>query len=333
MSLTVAVTCPQLDLVYAAEPRPFDRLLAQALELFENCTSGGLLEVTSEMGSVLEASSKTMACELLSLICAPLVAHKAKSLLWSSLSQPSPSTALALYNAYKDDALVNLLVATFQPIRNSDLYDLENLQKCLLVCKSLVQQQRAHNLVKFLTDKFGSTDLFLIQLNALFWRVVNRCNDNGQFSPIGCPNVSNLVPLIETLVETMHAFLLVDPSNYRAIVDAYLRLLCSNSLDINFCTRKTLLGLLKQPKKSASSGTATTTVGGASSSGAVLSAATSSKSSNKQSKVGPTSENTASSALDASSTATLQAAQSSSTGERVDEPLRYNIKSTDSNLS
>lgn len=278
MSLTGS--CPQLDLIYSADPKPFDRLLAQSLDLFESCTT---LVETDEAANIIETSSKSISCELLSLLSAPLVSHKAKSLLWTLLQpQPSPTVALTLYNAYKDDALVTLLAASFKPIRLGHLYDIENLQKCLLVCKSLVQQQRAHNLVKFLTDKFESTDSFVINLNGLFWCVVNKCSQaNGQLSAIGCATVSNLAPLIEALIETMHSFLLVDSANNRVIVDAYLRLLCSDSLEINFCARKTLLALLKQPKKSGSSGTATTTVGP---SGPTTNATTTSKSAGKQAK-------------------------------------------------
>lgn len=244
----------QVDSIYCSEPKQFDRLLAQSLGLFESCLS--LFETTE-----IDTSSKRISCELMSLISAPLVSHKARSLLWNSLkSQSSSSNAsLSLYNSCKDEALVNMLATSFQPFHMDHLYDLENLQKSLLVCKYMVYQQRAHNLVRFITEKFNSTDTFLINLNSLFWRIANQyirasCNLNE----IGCPVASSLNSIVEALIETMHAFLLIDSRNNRVIVDAYTRLLCSDSLEINFCARKTLLNLLKQTKKSASNGTSIT---------------------------------------------------------------------------
>lgn len=308
----------QLELAFANEPKPFDRLMAQSLDLYESCLNLASESSSEQSSAMVEASSRTISCDLLSLISAPLVSHKAKSLLWSSLQaqqQPSPTTALSLYNAYKDDALVNLLSVSFRPIRLGHLYDLENLQKCLLVCKSLIQQQRAHNLVKYLNDKFNSTDSFLVNLNALFWRVANRhCLPAQSLSCIGDPNLANLSSIIETLIETMHAFLLVDSTNNRVIIDSYLRLLCSDSLDVNFCARKTLLALLKQPKKSASTVATTTTVPAATPTPAP------SKSAPKP--AAKTSVTGSSTTTGGEVASTAAAASAATGGDRVDDALR-----------
>jgi hypothetical protein len=183
------------------EPKPFDRLLAQSLDLYENCLSlipltnaqnepsqnVTITENTHETNTNVTNKTLTISCDLLSHICAPIVSLKAKSLLLSAIqtmnvtSSTSSSSmnnlaTLALYNSHKDNSLLNLISTTFRPRNAEILYDYENLQKCLVVCKSLIQQQRAHNLVKFLTDKFGTSDGFIGALNALFWRVINRCS-------------------------------------------------------------------------------------------------------------------------------------------------------------
>lgn len=181
------------------EPKPFDRLLAQSLDLYENCLSliplnntqnepsqNVTTENTHETDTNVSNKTLIISCDLLSHICAPIVSLKAKSLLLSAIQTMNITSSttsisnnlatLALYNSHKDKSLLNLISTTFRPVKAEILYDYENLQKCLVVCKSLIQQQRAHNLVKFLTDKFGTSDGFIGALNALFWRVINRCS-------------------------------------------------------------------------------------------------------------------------------------------------------------
>jgi hypothetical protein len=280
--------------------------------------------------------------DLLSLICHPLVLFKAKSLLYNALYLPSlspysPATSVvSLYNNYKDDSLLTLVSNTFKlkQIQNSidcrnyfntfddyldQVYDFETFQKVLITCKSLIQQHRANNLVKFLNDKFNvatnGQKHFIVSLNSLFWRIVNRAPlNNNSLNSIGQPSVLNHLSLtIEPLIEIMHSFLLVEFTSYQAnaslssnsgssssssessfsssttvnlIVDCYLRLLCSNNLDINFASRHILLQLVKPPKKSASSSssltTSTTIITSSSTSNLSTSKATSS--SNKSSK-------------------------------------------------
>jgi hypothetical protein len=77
------------------------------------------------------------------------------------------------------------------------VYDIETLQKCMLVCKSLIQQQRANNMVKFLKEKFNMSNngqkSFIISLNNLFWRIVNRSPlNNTAMNSIGHPELTNL---------------------------------------------------------------------------------------------------------------------------------------------
>ena len=180
--------------------------MAQSLDALENCLV--LLTSTKSTDSDLQLTlSKSLkdphllSIELLSLLCPPLVLFKAKSLLYNTLSLPalsaysSTSSVTSLYNNYKDDALLTLVSNTFKlkQIRNSidyrnyfdnfedyldQVYDFETFQKVLLVCKSLIQQRRAHNLVKFLSDKFNVATNgqrhFIVALNSLFWRIVNR---------------------------------------------------------------------------------------------------------------------------------------------------------------
>ncbi len=158
---------------------------------------------------------------MLSLISPPLVVYKAKSLLFNSLSCPislyQPSTLasiISLYNDYKDDAMMTLISSTFKLnlVKNSldfydsftdfndyldSVYDIETLQKCMLVCKSLIQQQRANNMVKFLKEKFNMSNngqkSFIISLNNLFWRIVNRSPlNNTAMNSIGHPELTNL---------------------------------------------------------------------------------------------------------------------------------------------
>ena len=161
--------------------------------------------------------SHLISIELLSLICPPLVVFKAKSLLYNALYLPStssPSTntsVVSLYNNYKDDALLSLIANSFKLklIQASidyrhyfntfddyldQVYDFETYQKVLLICKSLIQQHRAHNFVKLLSDKFNMATNgqrhFISSLNALFWRIVNRAPlSNNSMNTIGQPSV------------------------------------------------------------------------------------------------------------------------------------------------
>lgn len=197
-----------------------------------------------------------------------------------------------LYNSYNDDALLSLISNTFQlkSIKLSadlssyfttfnsyidQLYDLETLEKTLVICKSLIQQQRANNLIKYLNDKFnlatnGQTH-FINALNDLFWRVINRhllsLNQIGQ-----ADTISNLNMIVETLIEIMHVYLMVEltavheknaqletfsnSTILNIVFECYMKLLCNDLLlDINFVSRRTLLNLLKLPTNSSKSKT------------------------------------------------------------------------------
>jgi hypothetical protein len=288
----------QNQISYLYDINSFDRLLTQSLDLFESC----LILLSSSSNSNLSNNnelfikeSHLISIDLLSLICPPLVIYKAKSLLFNSLSSPITSyqpSIINLYNNYKDDALLTLISTTFridllksnrllsqQNFNNylDDILDYETLQKVILICKSLIQQQRANNMVKFLNEKFNPNSNgqknFVNTLNSLFWRVVNRSPlANGSLNPIGHPLLQNLTTIVEYLIEIMHSFLLVEltqmtnntfnsaslnsfsnSSSFNLIFECYIRMLCSDILDINFTTRKCLLQLLKPPKKSSSS--------------------------------------------------------------------------------
>jgi hypothetical protein len=278
----------------------FDQLLGQSLDILENC-----IILNDDQSQIENIKSKhyNISLELLSLICPPLISYKAKSLLFNILSLPLNNTSQSsssssssntnittLYNNYIDDALLNLLYKTFYIkntindtiiINNNDyfdfLYDLETLEKTLLVCKSLIQQQRGNNLIKYLNDKFNIASngqkSFISALNSLFWRIIDRSflqlNKNRVLGHIGCPKIKNLNLIIENLIEIMHTYLIVEYSNIdnleqskeqfsnskllNQIVDSYMRLLCSNELEINFTARKCILQLLKPSKKAISS--------------------------------------------------------------------------------
>ncbi len=273
---------------------------------------------SNKVGSLVAYSYQNISIDLLSLICPPLITFKAKSLLFNVLQLPSmspnstsslinpassaPPTSIAtLYNNYVDDALLNLLAKTFDIKSISALmsnitaskdylnfvYDLETLEKTLLICKSLIQQQRANNMVKYLNDKFNIASNgqkhFLTALNSLFWSVVNRThlqsNKNRLLNTIGTPEIKNLHLLIENLIEIMTTYLMVELTSAETagtkddffnskilsiVVDCLMRLLCSNELEINFTSRKVLLHLLKPSKKtsasSGSSGSSITTI-------------------------------------------------------------------------
>ena len=261
------------------EPKAFDCLLGQSLDILEN----SIILLRNE-ANLFPYSIST---SLLSLICPPVITFKAKSLLhnilWlsSTTADSSPLSVAMLYNGYNDDAVLSLVAATFQlkslkisaglsgyfSSLNSyldQIYDLETLEKTLLVCKSLIQQQRANNLIKYLNDKFNVATNghkhFISALNSLFWRVINRSMSSVR--PIGQPEISNLNMIIESLVEVMHYYLLVEltmagENNLETfahskvvnlVVECYMKLLCNDlSLDISFGTRKILLALLKSP--------------------------------------------------------------------------------------
>ena len=261
------------------EPKAFDCLLGQSLDILEN----SIILLRNE-ANLFPYSIST---SLLSLICPPVITFKAKSLLhnilWlsSTTTDSSPLGVAMLYNGYNDDAVLSLVAATFQlkslkisaglsgyfSSFNSyldQIYDLETLEKTLLVCKSLIQQQRANNLIKYLNDKFNVATNghkhFISALNNLFWRVINRSMSSVR--PIGQPEISNLDMIIESLVEVMHYYLLVEltiagENNLETfahskvvnlVVECYMKLLCNDlSLDISFGTRRTLLALLKSP--------------------------------------------------------------------------------------
>lgn len=245
-----------LKLFKNLEPRPFDQLLSESLDVFENC-----MQILNEK----DQDSYKISLEFISLICHPLVLYKSKSFLFNFFKSNQPQS----YNPYKDAALLNLISETFNEQSNANL-DSEILEKCLLICKSLIHEKREINLVKFLNEKFCSRKKhFLFTLNELFWNIVNRSKLNEQFlNQIGDPGISNLNYIIESLVEVEHAFLLVELSQtsqigqfsnsllVNLIVDSYLRLLLSNYREINFTARKAILQLLKStPKKSSSAST------------------------------------------------------------------------------
>ena len=217
------------------------------LVLLASPSSDELQSKETNLEAIREPHS--ISIELLSLICPPVVLYKAKSLLYNSLSLPSlcssSTSIVSLYNNYKDDALLSLISTTYKlkAIKDSidyrlyfndfedyldQIYDFETLQKTLIACKSLVQQQRANNLVKFINDKFNmatnAQKHFISSLNGLFWRIINRSPFNNQ--PFSNSSTLNL------------------------IVDCYLRLLCSDILEINFASRKVLLALIKPSKPS-----------------------------------------------------------------------------------
>jgi hypothetical protein len=285
------------------EPKLFDKLLGQSLHLAEHCL---LLGSENSPSTDNEDSSEphTVSTKLLSLVCPPLVLYKAKSLLLNSLALSSAlfnnnnnnnnnnsmlTTILPLYNAYKDEALLTLVLRTFKlpniprslitTVKINDyfdqVYDYEQLQRVLLVCGSLIHEQRAHNMARFAADN----KLFVTALNTLFWRCVNRVDSSSSssapntLSSIGQCQLVHLGACVETLVECMHALLLVEASTtnntvqlagyfgnlplVNIIIACYMKLVCSTNLHINFTARKTLLNLLKHQHQQSSVTTAT----------------------------------------------------------------------------
>jgi len=361
------------------------------LDALENC----LILLNSSLNASQELESKEVqlsmkslkdphliSIDLLSLICHPLVLFKAKSLLYNALYLPSlspysPATSVvSLYNNYKDDSLLTLVSNTFKlkQIQNSidyrnyfntfddyldQVYDFETFQKVLIICKSLIQQHRANNLVKFLNDKFNvatnGQKHFIVSLNSLFWRIVNRAPlNNNSLNSIGQPSVLNHLSLtIEPLIEIMHSFLLVEFTSYQAnaslssssssssessfsssttvnlIVDCYLRLLCSNNLDINFASRHILLQLVKPPKKSAANSSSLTT-----STTIITSSSTSNLSTSKSASSNSKSSKSSSNALATpTSTATTTSAPINDVQPPVapiDEAVRFNLNQNES---
>lgn len=274
------------------EPKLFDRVLSQSLEIAEQC-----LVLTGEKTDKDNDTPHTISSQLLALICPPLVSHRAKSLLFNSLAFSSTQLNVAqerasllksivpLYQSYKDEATLQLVTSTFKTtIVDQDyldqLYDYEQLQRILLVCKSLISEFRANNLVTFLGHSFKSSTGFITYLNSLFWRCVDRHwttvstvdTDNSHHSSnatasIGQCELNNLNACIEALIEVMHSFLIVEAASKASnisstsnetlidsllssplitlIVDCYLKLVGSSNLDINFISRRTILNLLK----------------------------------------------------------------------------------------
>jgi hypothetical protein len=284
------------------QPKPFDLLLAQSLDVVENCIYL-VNSSTSQEGSSsssLQLLPKNVCVELMSLICPPLVLFKAKTLLFNILTMNKSNEDLfsfnsSLYLDLKDESLISLIFQTFQSSQTGnepilkvvstynskidyldEIYDLEVLQKVLLICKSLIHQQRSVALVKFLTLKFSHIQdkpfYFIKSLNALFWRLTKRyfvasssptSAMNAQYLlKVGIPFYSQLPLIVESLVEVMHSFLLLNNNDEKIesdcgvivdiIVDFYMKLLCANYLDISFTTRRILLQLLKPIKKSSS---------------------------------------------------------------------------------
>ncbi len=261
----------------AYEPKFFDKLLGQSLHLAEHC-----LLLSENISDANDNEPHTISKKIMALICPPLVLHKAKSLLFNSLALSSSSlnntnlnallaSILPLYNAYKDEALLTLVLRTFKinvpksvklPLEYFDqIYDYEQLQRVLLICGSLIHEQRAHNMARFAADN----KTFVIALNSLFWRCVNRCSQSPILS-IGECQQTNLTACVETLIECMHSLLLVEVSvggtqaqlaSYfgnlplvNLIIGCYMKLICSTHLHINFTSRKTLLHLLKHHHQS-----------------------------------------------------------------------------------
>ena len=263
------------------QPKLFDRLLGQTLHLAGNCLV--LLHAKPD-GGYSDESTYKVSTQLLSLLCPPIVNYKAKSLLLSALASSSSSSSssssfpditsfLPLYNAYKDEAILTLVSATFKEVAEDknennyyldQIYDFEQLQRVLLVCGSLVHAQRAHNLSRFATTTTGDTTntrTFVLALNSLFWRCVSRSGCNATPSIGECQHTPPLQSLcIEALIDCMHALLLVETTTsftpdlaeyirnsplVNCVFGCYIRLVCSPFIHINFFARKILLNLLK----------------------------------------------------------------------------------------
>ncbi len=259
------------DMLGQYKPKAFDCLLGQSLEVLEDCVV--LLEDSGQVSGTVDLS---ISSDLLSLLCPPIITFKAKSLMYNILTYSSLKTnepgavnlltsITPLYNNYTDDALLTLISATFNTstLEHSlslsphfktlssyldTLYDTETLERTLFICIGLIRQNRAQNLVKFLSEKFNRRAChFLTLLNDLFWRCVSTKADH---------KMSSLSLVVEALVEVMHTFLLVEittrpesfsnSSTLKIVVEAYMKLLCNDLiLDINFSTRRCLLNLLK----------------------------------------------------------------------------------------
>ena len=132
------------------------------------------------------------------------------------------------------------------------------------------------------TTTAGGSVIFIMSLNALFWRVIDRqwptsstsatatataaVSSSHALCAIGRQpiSVAHLNMMVEALVEIMHAGLLVEfTSNmsttgvaallhsplFSLVFDCYARLVCSHVLEVNLAARRQLLHLLKPAKK------------------------------------------------------------------------------------
>ncbi len=87
-SKEVAASASDKSPLVAYKPRPFDCLLGQSLELLESC----IVLLRNMTTDADQSFPYSISIDLLSLLCPPVVAYKAKSLLYNSLVLSSAMT-------------------------------------------------------------------------------------------------------------------------------------------------------------------------------------------------------------------------------------------------
>lgn len=210
----------------------FDKLLSHSLDILEDC----LIYTDSNENDRKTAFNTSI--KLLSLMTPAVVSIKAKSLLYSM----SPNRDKVFSQI--DETKLNFIVAAL----NSDfsLFDFESFQKVILICRSILFE-RSLFMVKFLNDSFKSSTHFIAKLNDLFWLLFNQLDHH---SSIGHPLINDGIEIIiESLIEIMHAYSLIDSECVSLVADYYIQLLVCNETDITFTAKRVLLQLLKPRKK------------------------------------------------------------------------------------
>ncbi|XP_017783583.1 PREDICTED: E3 ubiquitin-protein ligase UBR4 [Nicrophorus vespilloides] len=208
-------------------------------------------------------SSMVVATKLLTLPTPPTLQIHSTSLL----SALHPSSAA--YHSYKDQALLNHVLASLTAMTEIDLMknkhdlDAESYYRLVLIVRGIAVS-RPQNLVKFAdshtsiqdvvlddpldvktpTPKSGKNQHLLLQLMDVLWLLHSLNPENTALAPVVVPGLKHTDQVIFALVEIVHAFNSCDTySNITLAV--YLQLLLSEDTLISFSAKHALSQVMK----------------------------------------------------------------------------------------
>ncbi|WAR30664.1 UBR4-like protein [Mya arenaria] len=248
-----------------------DRLLSSALEVLE----GAFSAMSAEEKDSLSERALTTATSLLTLPTPSSVQQHTKALLAALFQNKT------VYYAHKDETELGHVIKSLHESQSTGCsLDVEAFQRLLVTARS-VAVSRPGNLVKFaegastqegtkvtqsqekedlenedsqISMPFGNLESgerchFTAQLMECFCRLLAARPPNPMLAPVCLPGLAHVDATVAALVESIHAFTVIDLDNLTLASKLYAHLLLNSEGSVSFACKQAMIRVLRPRTK------------------------------------------------------------------------------------